>query len=93
MHLPHFEEGSKATTLSKVRNGLWIFNELWIWSRLRRWSAPYQENRQRMEDNTKRTQLVTFRAPGRKGATGDQCAVGRLQEKSGSVLADGAFDE
>ena len=34
-----------------------------------------------------------LRAPSRKGATGAQCAAGRLQEKSEGVLADGIFDE
>ena len=43
--------------------------------------------------NPKRAHLVTLSACGRKGATGAQCAAGRLQEKSKGVLADGAFDK
>ena len=54
-------------------------------------SASNLQNRQEW-DNPKSAQLVTLRAPGRKGATGAWWAAGRLQEKSGGVLADGTFD-
>ena len=39
--------------------------------------------------NSIRARLVTLRAPGRKGVTGNQCAAMRLQKKSDGVLADG----
>ena len=39
-----------------------------------------------------RVHLVTLRGPIGKGATGAQCAAGRLQEKSEGALPDGTFD-
>ena len=49
--------------------------------------------RKYLTGNPKRTHLVTLRAPGRRGATGAQCAARRLQEKSDGVLVDGTIDE
>ena len=50
--------------------------------------GAYLDNRP-VGDNPKRVRLVTLRAPGRKDATGAQCAAGRVQEKSRGVLDDG----
>ena len=43
-------------------------------------------------DNPESVQLILM-APGRQGATGGQCAVGRLQEKSEGVLVDDTLNE